>query len=587
MNRSITPAVIVFFVASCSAFGAGTTQASSASSTELAIDGVSCGKVYSAEGGDPRASTVVVSNPVGTALPKKQISGVSYAPITVEVAFPPVQPILDWIGDLCANRQTRKTLLLTTYNASGQVVGNALQATDARLTEVRFPAFDAVSKDPARLTLVFTPAYTHATPAAATSSTVTKSAGAATKAAILSNFKVQIGNLPATRVSRIEAITIKQPVAENIAGNTKQTVQTVGTTEFSNLVLTISRIDIADWNTWRDSFVVNGKNDDGSETSGSLDLLAADMTTKLMTLQFSQVGILRASPVRETSIDAILRFQAELYCESMAIGTALATPSTPVATGPSAALTPITAMAPASAQIATLMPAAATTPASPAGGSAAGSSASSGAAGGGAAQGAAGGSSAAGGGGAAQAAATPGATSAAGGAAVASGNTTALGGGAAAGMAATNPAAGAAAASSAGSVAAGGGAAPGSAATTMTTPSTPAAADQGARDPMDFPRPDGTVRKSYSSVRQKTYSQEIVAYSSKDTPDTLEQFYTKSLTAAGWALNTRVEDNNSIWDMHQIVLNWKNGLRSVVITLAEVKAGGVEIGVNLTTKFAP
>jgi hypothetical protein len=563
MNRSITLAVIVFFVASCSAFGAGAAQSYVSATTELVIDGVSCGRVYSAEGGDPRAS-VVVSNPVGTALPKKHTSGVSYAPITVEVAFPPVQPILDWIGDLCANRQTRKTLLLTTYNASGQVVGNALQATDTRLTEVRFPAFDAASKDAARLTLVFTPASTQAAPVTTSSSAATKSAGAATKVATLSNFKVQIGNLPANRVSRIEAITIKQPVAENIVGSTKQTVQTVGPTEFSNLILTISSIDIADWNTWRDSFVVNGKNDDGSETSGSLELLAPDMKTTLLTLQFSQVGILRASPLCETSIDAILRFQAELYCESMAIGTAPATPSTPVATGPSAALTPITAMAPASAQLATLMPAAATTPATSAGGSAAGSSANSAAAGGGDPSGAA-------------------APSAAGSAA----------GGAAASSANSPGAAGAAPASSAGSVAASagstasGGAASGSAATTTTTPSTPAVTDQGARDLKDFPRPDGTMRKSYSSVRQKTYSQEIAAYSSKSTPDALEEFYTKSLTAAGWELNTRVENNNSIWDTHQIVPNWKNGLRSVVITLAEVKAGGVEIGVNLTTKFAP
>jgi hypothetical protein len=108
-----------------------------------------------------------------------------------------------------------------------------------------------------------------------------------------------------------------------------------------------------------------------------------------------------------------------------------------------------------------------------------------------------------------------------------------------------------------------------------------------ARDPKDFPRPDGSVRKSYSSVRQKTYSQEIVAYSSKSTPDALEEFYTKSLTAAGWELNTRVENNSSVANTHQIILNWKNALRSVTITLAEVKAGGAEIGVNLITTFAP
>lgn len=95
------------------------------------------------------------------------------------------------------------------------------------------------------------------------------------------------------------------------------------------------------------------------------------------------------------------------------------------------------------------------------------------------------------------------------------------------------------------------------------------------------------MRKSFSSVRQKTYSQEIAAYSSKSTPDALEEFYTKSLTAAGWELGTRVENNGSIANTHQIILTWKNGLRSVTITLAEVKAGGAEIGVNLTTKFAP
>jgi hypothetical protein len=594
MNRSISPAVIVFCVASCCAFAAGAASTYVAAATELAIDGVACGKVYSAEGGDPRA-TVVVSNPGGNALPKKQISGVSYAPITVEIAFPPAQPILDWIGDLCANRQTRKTLLLTTYNASGQRVGNALQATDTRLTEVRFPAFDTSSKDAARLTLVFTPAYTQATPAAATSSPVTQSAGAATKAATLANFKVQIGNLPANRVSRIEAITIKQPVTENIVGSTKQTVQIVGTTEFSNLVLTISSLDIADWNTWRDSFVVTGKNDDGSEMSGSLDLLAADMTTKLMTLQFSHVGILRASPVKEVGSDSLAKFQAELYCESMAPGTA---PT-------KSALTPITTMVPASAKLATVMPAAATTPA----GSAAGGTASGGAgkadtsAGGGAADPRGESSTTA----SSSASSTKGGeTSPSGGADPRAAETATLGS-AAASSGKSDPANEAAAAqarassgessaptAAAGSATSGAGAKAGDGAAgaaganpASTTTPVPAVIDQGARDPKDFPRPEGSVRKSYSSIRQKTYSQEIATYSSKSTPDALEEFYTKSLTAAGWELGTRVENNGSIANTHQIVLNWRNGLRSVMITLAEVKAGGAEIGVNLTTKFAP
>ena len=70
MSRLISPAIVVLLVASSSAFGAGAAQSYVATTTELTIDGVSCGRLYSVEGGDPRARSVVVGNPAGTALPK-------------------------------------------------------------------------------------------------------------------------------------------------------------------------------------------------------------------------------------------------------------------------------------------------------------------------------------------------------------------------------------------------------------------------------------------------------------------------------------------------------------------------------------
>ena len=42
-------------------------------------------------------------------------------------------------------------------------------------------------------------------------------------------------------------------------------------TTFSNLILTVGRSDMADWNAWRDAFVVNGVNGDANEKSGSLE----------------------------------------------------------------------------------------------------------------------------------------------------------------------------------------------------------------------------------------------------------------------------------------------------------------------------
>src|SRR5436305_5718084 len=110
MKRFVTVAVMLL-VAICSAFSATASQSSAEGRTELAIDGVSCGYVFNREGADSRTN-VVTENPSATALAAKQIVDVTHAPITVEIAFPPPSPVLNWIDDLCANRKVRRTLRL-------------------------------------------------------------------------------------------------------------------------------------------------------------------------------------------------------------------------------------------------------------------------------------------------------------------------------------------------------------------------------------------------------------------------------------------------------------------------------------------
>lgn len=52
-------------------------------------------------------------------------------------------------------------------------------------------------------------------------------------------------------------------------------------------------------------------------------------------------------------------------------------------------------------------------------------------------------------------------------------------------------------------------------------------ADKGARDPKDFPRPERSLRTSYNSIWQKTYSQDVATYGSADALEALRAFYTK------------------------------------------------------------
>ncbi|MEO6002985.1 MAG: hypothetical protein ABIZ04_13475 [Opitutus sp.] len=112
-------------------------------------------------------------------------------------------------------------------------------------------------------------------------------------------------------------------------------------------------------------------------------------------------------------------------------------------------------------------------------------------------------------------------------------------------------------------------------------------ADQGARDPKDFPRPARSIRKSYSSVWQKTRAQDSAIYSSTDTLDGITEFYIQNLRAEGWAILTKIENNQAVGNKRQTVLNWKKATRTVIITLVETNPTGTEISVNLTTQPTP
>lgn len=487
-----TTSALCFVLLTSTSVATAATSSFNASSTLLTLDGVACGPVDNFEGGDARTS-VVVEPSSGNALPKKHVTGVNYAPIIFDVRFPLPKPVVDAINEFAANRRSPSTLVLATYNQNFQLYGTPLQANNAVLTEVRFPLLDvANAKDVMRATLVFTAGSvqtaTVGVPATLSATSVRQSTGT-------SGFKVHIGTLPTTGLSQVQAFTIKQSSGS-------------AAPEFSNVMLTLVASDLAGWSAWRDSFVINGINDDASEKNASLEFLSSATSSGapavVFTLQFSHVGIVRASTIPMPSgAEGVNRFQSEIYYETVSL--------TGAPTPPLSALPVDSSTIPLST--ATVAPTA--TPTSPV-------------------------------------ATTPTPTSTV--------------------ITTTTPvrevapvATGRVPVSSVGRT---------------------ATVDQGARDPKDLPRPEGTVRKNYSSITQKTSLQELVIYTTRETLDPIEEFYMKNLTAARWELVSRFENNQAVGSMHQIILNLKNGLRTVAITLTEVKAGGSEISVNLTTKIS-
>ena len=325
MNRLPLITTVVFFASiglNVRPASAALTSGASPPKCYLEIGGVACGTVQKAAGGDLRATVVEGSDlsKYSGALKKQPARPPAFAPLVITVGFPLAQPIADWIGDVCANRETRKTVRLVETDATG-TVRLGTDWYDTELVEVDFPALDASDKSDALLTLTFMPVSS--LPVATGGKFDTSKYSAATRINIsvpCANFALAVDGLETSSVNRIEALTIKRsPTA--LAGDVRSTgtgLPSSATTEYSNLVVSVSESHATTWHAWFDDFIVKGNSFDTQEKGGTLTLLDSTRSQTAFTLQFFNLGILRITPPAfDASTEEIVRDQAELYCEMM------------------------------------------------------------------------------------------------------------------------------------------------------------------------------------------------------------------------------------------------------------------------------
>lgn len=277
----------------------------------LELDGYSCGLVRSVEGGDAEGEVVVEKTSAGS-LTKKHIGNVKYNDFSVQLPLAP-SPCTQWVSDLLAGKSTRHSGRVLGYNStltqtSAREFGNAL------ITEVTLPALDAASKDAAYMTLKFSPEYVRNKKGdgSKVDSPITKG-----KPVLTSNFAVTIGKLPAARVKKVEALTIKQTVTTDSVGEFRDYAKEPGKLEIPNLKVTLSATDVDPWAEWHQSFVVAGKSGDTEELTGTIKFLDPTLKETLFTISFSGLGIFKLSPAPRPSNEDVSAVTAEMYVESM------------------------------------------------------------------------------------------------------------------------------------------------------------------------------------------------------------------------------------------------------------------------------
>jgi hypothetical protein len=272
-----------------------------ATRVQVSVDGKSV-VVERFAGGHARADVVTVAS-AGTALSGKHISTVHFEEMSMELGVAQVQTWVEWAKSFLENTHLRKTGSVAFANASNEAQGY-LDFHGALLTEVGFPALDAASRDAAKMTLKIRPETT----------TRRDGDGAklptvpAPKSGLQSNFRVRVGDLPTSRVKKVDALTWRMKVQEVMSGADRFAQIIPTTVELPTLKLTIAAADVKPWLAWFDDFVIQGHSGDDKELSGEIEYLAPSKDV-LATLELRQIGIF------ELAMDPTT-FTASMYFES-------------------------------------------------------------------------------------------------------------------------------------------------------------------------------------------------------------------------------------------------------------------------------
>jgi len=281
----------------------------------LEIGGTVVGFVNSVEGGAIRADVIEETlGPDGIA--RKHLGALRYEGLVIEVSLPLARELFDWTAQTWSGLESRRdvAILDCDFNRKVKRVRRCFQSL---ITEVRFPALDASTREAGYLTIKFRPELIRVEKG--DGSTVVAKGEAKSKKWVRSNFRFALGGLDGKRVKRIDAFAVKQALSDDALGEARGE-KTVSAPRFPDLSVAMSQKDIEGWEKWANEFIVQGNSGAEQEKSGSIEFLDASLKEVLGRIDLSGVGIFRIADAKgESSQDSLRDVEISLYVEQMAL----------------------------------------------------------------------------------------------------------------------------------------------------------------------------------------------------------------------------------------------------------------------------
>ncbi len=285
----------------------------------LELDHISAGWIFGAEGGS-RQGEVVQEKLSQEHHIRKHIAGLKYEDITVTCGLGMSKGFYNWIKDSFQDKGRRVDGAIHACDFDGNIK-RTLDFHQALITEIGFPALDATSKDPAKLTLKFSPEWTRTKKGTGKVTVPSYALGQGQqKKWNTSNFRLRIDGLETAceRVNKVDGLTVKQKVVDNALGEMRLVTREPAGLEIPNLVFTTSESHSHELYKWENDFLIQGNCTDDDEKTGSLEFLTHDLQDTLFTVNFAHIGLFKLTADKmESHNESIRRLKAEMYVEQM------------------------------------------------------------------------------------------------------------------------------------------------------------------------------------------------------------------------------------------------------------------------------
>ena len=253
----------------------------------MTVGGQTCGFVKKVEIGAMEGDVFEHGNSVDNVI-KKQLANFHWGDWSLECALGMGDGLYKWLKaaiDKSAVPQSGE-ITVADFDYKAQ---RTIQFFDACITEISFPALKASDKQSAYITVKFQPERVRW---GTGSGDIRGIIGPKSKNYTTNNFRVSISGLEeeCKRIAEVGALKFESKVVQDHVGVHNEPTNHYAKLTRPDIDLKFSAADAKSWDDHAKAWFIDGARSEGDEMSGSIEFLAADMSTTLATITMQNVG---------------------------------------------------------------------------------------------------------------------------------------------------------------------------------------------------------------------------------------------------------------------------------------------------------